>query len=275
MRKRKGALVLLLAILLAVLLCLDQRILVTDSYTVAVRDLPESFEGYRIVQLSDLHGAEFGENNAGLVEKVAEQQPDLIVLTGDFVCEEGDEKSFAALLPQLRAIAPCYFVSGNHEWSSHMMRETERILEENDTVYLNNRYVFLERDGQKLCLCGAEDLNGYADMLKPAELMEQLHDREGDIPVILLYHRNTLPEKLPELDVDLILCGHSHGGIIRLPFIGGILGTDRKPFPVYDAGVFELENYTMVVSRGLGNIHHIPRILNFPEIVVVELEKAA
>ena len=268
------------AFLLSVLLCLlflllDQKLLVTEHYEIAVRELPKGYEGLRIVLLSDLHGASFGTDNGRLVERVGREKPDLIALTGDFVCETGDAAAFASLLRQLRELAPCYYVSGNHEWAAHAMEKTAEILEENDTVYLNNRYVILEKNGERLCLCGAEDPNSYAEMISPEELVSDLRSREGTLPVVFLCHRNNSMEKTPSLDVDLILCGHSHGGIVRLPGAGGVLGVDRKLFPRYDAGLYSNDRYAMVVSRGLGTIHHIPRICNFPEIAVVELKKEA
>lgn len=277
MKKRKGRKLLRLLLLLGLLcglLLADQRILVADRYEIPIRELPASFDGLRIVQLSDLHGAEFGTDNSRLLEKVRREKPDLIALTGDFVASAGDLPVFGKLLPRLQEIAPCYYVSGNHEWACGMMEGVSSALRENGVTYLNNRWVFLERGGERLCLCGVDDPNSFAGMITPGELIRQLREQEGDMPTVLLGHRNDWPEKWPELDVDAILCGHAHGGIIRIPGVTGVLGTGRSLFPPYTAGLHTSGRYTMAVSRGLGNIHCIPRVFNCPEIVVLTLKKA-
>ena len=251
--KRWGKL--LAIVLLAVIWVIaDQRRLVTGRYECAVEGLPEEFAGFRIVQLSDLHGAEFGADNAALTERVAALRPDLIALTGDLVEKREDLPVTERLLPALSAIAPTYFVSGNHEWGSGLMDEL---------------------DGQRILLCGVEDPNSYADMITPAELVSHLREEEGgETPVILLGHRNNWVEKYPELDVDVILCGHCHGGIVRLPFLGGLFSSNASLFPTYDAGAYAGEKYTMIVSRGLGIVHGLPRIGNPPEIVELTLRCA-
>lgn len=272
--KKKISLWFLGVLLLAVFYYANQNLLVQERYEVYVSELPDSFDGFRIALLSDLHGKEFGKDNHILVNKLASEAPDCIALTGDFISEDGDTAVFATLLSQLQPLAPCYFVSGNHEWAYRKMHEMADILKACDAQYLNNRYTFIQRGEDKLCICGVDDPNSYADMITPPQLVDKLHQREGDIPVLYLCHRNDTMEKMPLLDVDVVLCGHGHGGILRLPFVGGLLGVDRKLFPRYCAGLYENSAYSMVVSRGMGNIHRIPRLFNFPEIVIVTLKKA-
>lgn len=271
MRKKTRILILTgVLLLLALFIILDQTVLVTTRYNVEITNLPESFDGFRIVLLSDLHGAEFGKNNLRLVKRTASESPDIIALTGDFVCTEGDGEIFSSLLSKLTEVAPCYYVSGNHEWAYHLMGVTNEILSECHAENLSNRYIILEKGEQRLCLAGAEDPNALAGTRKPQKLVEEIRETEGELPVIFLQHRNDALKKYPFLDVDIILCGHAHGGIIRIPGIGGLL--DRGGlFPDYDSGVYRNNRFSMVVSRGLGSTHGIPRILNFPEIVVVTL----
>ena len=272
--KRWGQL--LAIVLLAVIWVIaDQRRLVTGRYECAVEGLPEEFDGFRIVQLSDLHGAEFGADNAALTERVAALRPDLIALTGDLVEKREDLPVTERLLPALSAIAPTYFVSGNHEWGSGLMDELDGQLTESGVVRLANRWQSVSRNGKRILLCGVEDPNSYADMITPAELVSHLREEEGgETPVILLGHRNNWVEKYPELDVDVILCGHCHGGIVRLPFLGGLFSSNASLFPTYDAGAYAGEKYTMIVSRGLGIVHGLPRIGNPPEIVELTLRCA-
>lgn len=267
------------ALILAALL-LDSRYRLTVSeYRLEYENLPESFRGFRIVQLSDLHLASFGPDNERLAAAVEKLEPDLIALTGDFLNRRpsGDTEEHGpelqGFLTRLAGIAPCYFVSGNHEWASGEARSFRAMLEGCGIDYLSNEYVLLEREGKSIVLAGVEDPNAYADMATPTALVRQIREELGDKFTILLGHRDDWPAKYPDLDVDLLFCGHGHGGIIRLPFAGGLLGTDFNFFPEYDGGVYNNGGYDLVVSRGLGNSAPVPRFLNPPEIVSVILDK--
>jgi predicted MPP superfamily phosphohydrolase len=271
--------VFIIAALLA-LLALDSRLrLVSSKYELFYDNLPGGFDGYRIVQLSDLHMRQFGEDNEKLIDEVKKQEPDIIVLTGDFLnrkekgAQGGQTKALEPFLRKLALIAPCYFVNGNHEWASGELSELAELLKELDIKYLHNEFVLLEEQGQEIILAGAEDPNGPADMKTPDELVEIIRNNYPESFIILLTHRNNLAEKYPELPVDLIICGHAHGGIIRIPFVGGLLGTEKDFFPRYDGGLFEEEGFNMVLSRGLGDYISVPRILNNPEIVTIILRK--
>lgn len=280
-QKKRGRLYIVgaCALILAALL-LDSRYRLTVSeYTLEYENLPESFRGFKIVQLSDLHLADFGHDNERLVAAVAELKPDLIALTGDFLNRRssGDTEDHGpelqGFLTRLSGIAPCYFVSGNHEWASGEARSFRTMLEDCGIDYLSNEYILLEREGESIVLSGVEDPNAYADMLTPTALVQRIREEQGGKFTILLGHRDDWLTKHPCLDVDLLFCGHGHGGIVRLPFAGGLLGTDFNFFPEYDGGVYNEGGYDMVLSRGLGNSAPIPRFLNPPEIVSVVLEK--
>ena len=238
------------------------------EYVVCSDKCPDSFDGFKIIQLSDLHGADFG---GGLVEKVRQQEPDIIALTGDFVTDEDDLGAVRALVRELTQICAVYFVSGNHEFGSQLAGEVRGIMEEAGVAYLGNDFVLIERDGESIVLAGVEDPLAYADMPSPPELMGQINGQYPDSYTILLGHRNYWMTEYPELPADLILSGHAHGGLIRLPGVGGLIGTDRSLFPDYDGGLYENGNYTMIVSRGLGNSVSIPRLFNRPEIVSITL----
>lgn len=245
-----------------------------SRYEVKSQKLPESFDGFKIVQLSDLHGAEFGEDGMELVEKVKELEPDIIALTGDFVTDEGDLAAVEKLAARLTELCPVYFVSGNHEFGSGLAVKVRNILERAGVKYLSNEYLTISRGEDGILLGGVEDPLAYADMLSPDELAQKMNDAAPDAFKILLGHRNYWMTEYPELPVDLIFCGHAHGGLIRIPGVGGLIGTDRRLFPDFDAGQFNNGRYTLIVSRGLGNSVPIPRIFNRPEIVCVELSSA-
>ncbi len=242
-----------------------------SRYEVASSKLSESFDGFTIVQLSDLHGAQFGEDGTELVDKVRELAPDIIALTGDFVTDEGDLEAEEKLAPRLTEICPVYFVSGNHEFGSGLAAEVRNIMESAGVKYLSNEYLTICRGEDHILLGGVEDPNAYADMLTPEELAQKMNEASPSAFKILLGHRNYWMEKYPELPVDLVLCGHAHGGLVRIPGVGGLIGTDRHLFPDFVDGEFNNGNYTMIVSRGLGNSVPLPRIFNRPEIVCVTL----
>ena len=272
----------LTALIILALIAAAAAFLIKDSrddleisrYEVKSQKLPESFDGFKIVQLSDLHGAEFGEDGMGLVEKVKELEPDIIALTGDFVTDEGDLAAVEKLAARLVKLCPVYFVSGNHEFGSGLAVKVRNILERAGVKYLSNEYLTINRGEDEILLGGVEDPLAYADMLSPDELAQKMNDAAPDAFKILLGHRNYWMTEYPELPVDLIFCGHAHGGLIRIPGVGGLIGTDRRLFPDFDAGQFNNGRYTLIVSRGLGNSVSIPRVFNRPEIVCVELTRA-
>lgn len=272
----------LTALIILALIAAAAAFLIKDSrddleisrYEVKSQKLPESFDGFKIVQLSDLHGAEFGEDGMGLVEKVEELEPDIIALTGDFVTDEGDLAAVEKLAARLTELCPVYFVSGNHEFGSGLAVKVRNILERAGVKYLSNEYLTISRGEDEILLGGVEDPLAYADMLSPDELAQKMNDAAPDAFKILLGHRNYWMTEYPELPVDLIFCGHAHGGLIRIPGVGGLIGTDRRLFPDFDAGQFNNGRYTLIVSRGLGNSVSIPRVFNRLEIVCVELTRA-
>lgn len=272
----------LTALIILALIAAAAAFLIKDSredleisrYEVASQKLPESFDGFKIVQLSDLHGAEFGEDGMELVEKVGSLEPDMIALTGDFVTDEGDLAAVEKLAARLVKLCPVYFISGNHEFGSGLAVKVRNILERAGVKYLSNEYLTINRGDDEILLGGVEDPLAYADMLSPDELAQKMNDAAPDAFKILLGHRNYWMTEYPELPVDLIFCGHAHGGLIRIPGVGGLIGTDRRLFPDFDAGQFNNGRYTLIVSRGLGNSVPIPRVFNRPEIVCVELSSA-
>lgn len=272
----------LTALIILALIAAAAAFLIKDSredleisrYEVKSQKLPESFDGFKIVQLSDLHGAEFGEDGMELVEKVKELEPDIIALTGDFVTDEGDLAAVKKLAGRLTELCPVYFVSGNHEFGSGLAIKVRNILERAGVKYLSNEYLTISRSEDEILLGGVEDPLAYADMLSPDELAQKMNDAAPDAFKILLGHRNYWMTEYPELPVDLIFCGHAHGGLIRIPGVGGLIGTDRRLFPDFDAGEYNNGRYTLIVSRGLGNSVPIPRVFNRPEIVCVELSSA-
>lgn len=270
-KRHTGLKVSSLFLLLLAAALLDSRFrLETDSFSIVDPKLPKAFDGLRIVQLSDLHEREFGEDNVHLVRAVAEEQPDLIALTGDFIDDEAEIDITLTLVKQLTPLAPVYFISGNHDWATGEMETMRTELEAIGVTVLDNKWELLERGGASILLCGVEDPNGYADSEKPDEVIRQARAEYGDRYTLLLGHRNNWLEKYPMLDVNLILCGHGHGGVVRLPIVGGLFGNEGL-FPEYSAGLYTGSTYQMLVSRGLGGGMKVPRLFNNPQVVSITL----
>lgn len=269
LRRLKRFLILLIVLALLVLWFLWQQSgLQTEWYTIP--DAPAEMDGYRIAVLSDLHGKEFGKNNQRLLDCVEGLQPDLIAITGDLIDQETQLDLVPALARGLSAIAPTYYVTGNHEWAVGRVNDIKEILSQNGVTVLTNEVVTVDRRGMTLAIAGVDDPNGYADQKTGDELRTEF---QADYS-ILLSHRDTV-EEYGNWGYDLVLCGHGHGGIVRIPFKNqGLLSTDRTFFPEYDGGMYDLSGGgRCVVSRGLGS-NTVPfpafRLFNRPDIPVIE-----
>ena len=271
---------LLLIILVTAMLLYDSNTrLVTTEYELTYPNLPESFDGFRIAFLSDIHAAQFGEGNGKLIAEVSAAKPDIIVIGGDII--DHDEAPplnsqiciAETLVKGLLQIAPVYYITGNHEWDSGGIWELLPMLDELGVIVLRNRYVVIENGGESIVIAGTDDPNGPADMIEPAEFVENIRAAEGDVFIVMLEHRNSNLQFYSESGVDVVLCGHAHGGIIRLPFTDGLIGPQREWFPTFTSGVYSLYGTSMVVSRGIGNHTGWPRFLNNPEVMVVVLRE--
>lgn len=243
--------------------------IVTTEYEVYSKRLPEVFDGFKVVQLSDLHGKEFGDDNSKLLDAVRKARPDIIALTGDLFDEYTDPDYAKEICEELLAIAPVYYVSGNHEWTINP-RDNFDEMEEVGAVVMRNEYVTLERDGESIVLAGVDDPNGPYDMISREDFVAEIKGDTDDY-ILMLSHRNTEFETWSSLDVDLVLSGHAHGGIIRIPGIGGVLIHKEDLQEKRIEGTFTDGNTTMIVSRGIGNAGLVPRLFNNPEIVVAIL----
>ena len=238
--------------------------------------LPEGFDGCRIVVVSDLHGAEFGQDNRDFFQAIAAEAPDYIFYLGDLEdMHRGHIPGYGeSVADGLSAIAPAFYVTGNHEWAVGDVPELKARLESHGVTVLSNRHVVLERNGDQVVLAGIDDPNGYADQKSPAQVAQEVYAGYGDPFWMLLAHRNDrFAGEYSFLGADLVLSGHGHGGVIRLPFTDGLLSTTRSFFPSYTAGLYEEHGSTLFVTRGLGNSGPTFRLFNRPEIAVVTLRR--
>lgn len=280
-RKKSRPLRILLRLLLVALVCFlyliwSNTALQTTQFDPAFTDLPAGFDGCRIVVLSDLHGAEFGEDNAKLFAAVADAAPEYIFCLGDLEDRyRGPSEGFAETVTAgLSAIAPTYYVTGNHEWGIGDVPALKQRLTACGVHVLENTFLPLERNGDTIVLAGIDDPNGHADQKTPETVAAEVYAAHGDPFWMLLAHRNDrFATQYSYLGADLVFSGHGHGGMIRLPFTDGLISTDRTLFPSYTSGLYEENGSCLFASRGLGNSGPSFRLFNRPEVAVVTLHK--
>ena len=243
-------------------------------YEVSVGAQNADLDGFTIVQISDLHNAKFGNEQARLLKAVAEQEPDIIAVTGDLVDSSRTDFDVAMdFMEQAVSIAPVYYVTGNHEgWLEGNYAELERRLENVGIFVMNDTMYSGQYEGVELNIAGVRDpdMPGNNIVLVKQTINALTEDAKGYI--ILLSHRPELYDTYVESNADLVLTGHYHGGQFRIPFIGGVYAPGAGFFPEYTEGTFTENGTTMVVSRGLGNSVIPVRINNRPEVVVVRLQ---
>ena len=268
------------ALLVLAMLWWGNNSLSTEEYTYTSERLPDGWDGARIVVLTDLHGKQFGTDNVRLLEAVQAAKPDLIAVCGDLADEHSGVDFVPALMRGLVAIAPTYYVSGNHEWAAGLMPALRQIFQQTGVTYLRNTAVTAERGGDTIVLAGIDDPNGYADQETPQELAQEVYAKYGDPFWLLLAHRNNnFNGYYCRLGADLTFSGHAHGGIWRLPFTDGLVDTTLTLFPSFTSGFYHCtdencEGAMVFVNRGLGNSPKIvPRILNRPQVAVITLER--
>lgn len=241
-----------------------------NEWTIESADIPEQFGGFRIAQVSDLHNAEFGRDNERLLKLLRESEPDIIVITGDLIDSRNTDLQIAlAFAEKAVQIAPCYYVSGNHESRISGWAALRKGLSDAGVTVLEDRSVTLERSGGTLTLVGLADPDFRGPFV--AGLREMSGQQEGY--TILLSHRPEYFELYADCGVDLVFSGHAHGGQVRLPFVGGLIAPGQGLFPEYDSGLYRQGDTVMLVSRGLGNSIAPLRVNDRPEILVAVLKR--
>ena len=257
----------------------SNKALEINEHKVMNNQIPESFSGFRIAQVSDLHNAEFGNRNENIRGRLSQCDPDIIVLTGDLIDSRHTDIEIALdFAGEAVLIAPVYYVTGNHEARVPEYEELKMGLIEAGVMVLENQKIQITRDGESITLMGIQDPSFRTDYLfGDAESVSRQAitslQNESDGFTVLLSHRPELFDLYVDTGVDLVFSGHAHGGQFRLPFVGGLVAPNQGFFPKYDAGQFIEENTTMIVSRGVGNSIIQFRINNPPELVVVELKR--
>ena len=272
------AVVAIILVALVIWIAWGNTALELNTYTVSSAKLPQSFDGYRIAHVSDLHNAEMGKDNEKLLTILRDADPDMIAITGDLIDSRSTNVEIALnFIREAVKIAPCYYVTGNHEARVNEYDELKSGMEAAGVIVLEDARTEISLEGKTITLIGVNDpsyqtdyLFGDSETVMNTKL-EELHT-ENDGFTVLLSHRPELFDAYTDHGMDLVLSGHAHGGQFRLPFIGGLVAPNQGLFPKYDAGLFSEGSTTMIVSRGVGNSIIPIRINNRPEIVTVTLQ---
>ena len=278
-KKMKRLLIGLLIFFGTILFCYcENNVITVSEYDIVSEKIPESFDGFVIVHLSDLHNKLFGKDQHRLIKHVKKQEPDMIVITGDLIdSNHPDVEKGLLLVEEAMKIAPVYFVTGNHD---NYLSDTNtyalfqgleclgaRVLDD-EVIELH-----LEDEEEKILLLGVDD-DTICYKSHCEEVLSKLTEEyeSEDIFTILLAHE---PQRLPvysQFDIHLVLSGHAHGGQFRIPFIGGFVAPDQGFLPEYTKGAYEENGTNMIVSAGLGNSVIPQRLLNRPEVVKITLK---
>ena len=254
----------------------DNTTLELTEYTVTATKIPSSFNGYRIAQVSDLHNAVFSPDNEPLLSLLRASNPDIIVFTGDQIdSRKTDAEVVLSFAQQAVKIAPCYLVTGNHEGSIPITAEVNTQLEQIGVAVLEDEIITLTKAKDTINLIGINDptiKNRFLEIGQEGAADEVLGNLCSNLSgySILLSHHPEYLDIYAKYNIDLVLCGHAHGGQVRIGELG-MIAPHQGLFPKYDSGCYTQDNTTMILSRGLGNSLFPYRINNQPEVVLVEL----
>jgi uncharacterized protein len=270
----------LVAISLGYFFYWQNNAIVVTNYTVKSEKLPKDFQGYKIVQVSDLHNKDFDWR---LTNTIKPLEPNLIVLTGDLIDRRTTQVEQALeQVQQLVHLAPVVYVSGNHEQLSPEFALLKAGLTDLGVTLLDQKIKILTIHDSQISLLGLADpaMNqGEGDYLwednetYAKEALSQLKTQLTTDFNILLSHRPELFSVYRDLGIDLVFSGHAHGGQVRLPFIGGLVAPNQGFFPKLTNGIHESNGTQLIISRGLGNSVIPLRIFNRPEVVCVTLSQ--
>lgn len=282
-----------IAIGIAYIIFENKNLAITD-YFIEQEQVPKAFDGMRFVCLTDLHNNSYGKQNKRLLAHIHAYKPDAVLIAGDMITAREPKKLKIALslLMELSNNYPVYYAPGNHELKWELWEANRSDLQDNykfttylselknhGICYLDNDSIIIEKNKEKLQITGLNlPLMFYYKGGKPVpfdkrDMNELVGPASKTGYQILLAHMPNYLETYANWGADFVLSGHVHGGIMRIPYIGGVISPQYEIFPKYDAGIFTHNKSIMLLSRGLGT-HTIPvRIFNRPELICMELKK--
>lgn len=269
-RKRWILLILIIAVLAIIgKAYYDTNVFRTVDVTFTTDELPAG-TSIRILQISDVHNKQFGGNNKRLIDAADNANPDMIVVTGDLI--DRDTSDINPMLDLMEALSDVteqiYFVTGNHEWDNPYTEDIIEGIKARGIPILNNKNTQVEVNGAVVNLAGiADHYTGHHDLNKAFEGISR------EYYTILLSHAPLVIQNDQAASADLILSGHTHGGQIRFPFVGGVIAPGEELFPKYDKGTFEFApNSYLYIDAGLGTSILPIRFMNQSQMTMVTVK---
>lgn len=256
----------------AIDLVLSNNIIKVTNYSLESDKIDEPV---RLVIITDQHSKEFGKDNARLIKKVENQNPDLILTVGDLIERNKDANDnlfyLESLIGKLSNIAPVYSCIGNHERDNEDRDNIEDVMRSAGATLLNLDYENVTVNGNDILFGGISYYRSW-DEESNAYLQEYTDKGKDSFTLLLCHHPELYLWGIEQYPIDLTISGHTHGGMIRLPFVGALHAPEQGKFPEYAGGFYEMELGHLAVCRGLGSSpEYLPRFHNLPEVMVIDL----
>lgn len=286
MKNKKFIVLIFIALVfIGILMCFITKVDIT-KYTISNEKIPEEFNGFKIVQLSDFHSQGYRNTTEDIISKVKDINPDIIIMTGDMVSwDMEDIEEAKILIKSLAESYTIYYIDGNHEHLAEILRQSRyasfiEFMQELGVTTIKNDYVEIYKGdksinlyGINLPLDGATGLYVNKYQLEKNYVEKTLPEADGEKFNILLAHTPIFIKQYSQWGSDFVLAGHMHGGIIRIPFTNiGLLSPGRAILPRYASGKFKVDDTTMIVNRGIGTSSFNLRLFNNPEITIITLK---
>lgn len=257
---------------------IENRYIKIEHYTVLNNKMDKD-KSLRIVQLSDLHRSNYGKNNSKLFDKIKECNPDFIVMTGDMINRDGKYPEELMLFFQnLAECFPCISILGNHEigfrgYQPESYNEYSQVLQQCGIQILDNETALIQTKAGQIEIYGYTAGMFFYQERKMNYRVELPEPGNESVFSILLSHNPEMIDSFRNNHFSLILSGHLHGGIVRIPGWRGMVSPHFCLFPKYDGGMYSVgDDSIMIVSRGLGS-HTIKfRLFNRPEVVCIHVK---
>lgn len=277
MKKKKVILIIItLIIIFSLFFYYENNFLLVTNYKIVDNNIPQEFNNYKIIQISDYHNNKNKLLNNKLIKTIKKESPNFIVITGDLIDASKTDINQAINLIKNINYEKVFYVTGNHEASTESYKKLKELLEENKVTILDNRIEIIKENSKEINLIGIDDPSFYnRELTNDSDITKKEIESVSynkDNYSILLSHRPEQLERYAESKINLVLTGHAHGGQIRLPFIGGLVAPNQGLFPKYTNGIHKKDKTTMIISRGIGNSILPLRINNRPELVVITLK---
>ncbi len=275
-KRTSGRIIILLLVLLLVIFLAAELVYSNQAITVAEYsfDSPKISESVRIAVVTDTHCKEFWGGNQRLYSKIKEQDPDIILAVGDLIESKveipNDTEYLETLLSNLCDIAPVYCSLGNHEKNSPKLEEYVAVIEKSDATLLEGNYLDIEINDTPIRIGG---LSYYRKWDTETNTYLTEYTDTEDFTLLLCHQPELYLWGIDEYPVDLTVSGHTHGGMIQIPFVGAVYVPDQETFPDYAEGFFQMDNGYLAISTGLGSSpYYLQRMFNPPQIISIEVQ---